>query len=103
MNYDSWRISFQTGEQAARSAFERLAHLADENTRLRGAMAWACPSSPPDKEIAVQMALSDTSVQPGYLDGDVWRYADGMPVTVLEVMAWCHMAPAPTLPLICQE
>ena len=48
----------------------------------------------PDADTLVLIALNDDDVWTGYLDGDVWRYADAMPIKSERVTHWMHM-PAP--------
>lgn len=84
MEFHAWLASFETHEQAARNAFEQL-------IKLRAETAYVPASQPPDSDILVLMSMSDGEVYPGYLDGEVWRYADAMPVSILQVLAWRHM------------
>lgn len=50
----------------------------------------------PDDEILVLIALNDDDVWTGYRDGDIWRYADAMPITTERVTHWMNL---PTHPL----
>lgn len=46
-------------------------------------ITWHPVSEPPDSDITVMLFVPDATepVWPGYLDGDLWRSANGMPVT----------------------
>lgn len=48
----------------------------------------------PDDGLLVVIALNDDDVWTGFRDGEIWRYADGMPVTSERVTDWMRM-PAP--------
>lgn len=84
MNFHTWLAGFESHEQAARAAFDQL-------LKLRAEATYFPASQPPDSDILVLMSMSDGEVYPGYLDGQVWRYADAMPVSIVEVLAWRHM------------
>lgn len=94
MSFDAWVVTFQDLRLAARAAFDHVQQLLKENAELREAAQWHGANQQPDSDILVLVETSDNEVYPGYLDGDVWRYADGMPVSILEVVAWRYM-PAP--------
>jgi hypothetical protein len=49
----------------------------------------------PDAETLVLIALNDDDVWTGYLDGDVWRYVDAMPITKERVTHWAHLPAHP--------
>lgn len=51
----------------------------------------------PDDEILVQIALNDDDVWTGFRDGDIWRYADAMPITTERVTHWAPMLVHPAL------
>ena len=50
----------------------------------------------PDDSLLVLLALNDDDVWPGYRDGDLWRYADAMPINVERVTHWMAMPAPPT-------
>lgn len=50
----------------------------------------------PDDSLLVLLALNDDDVWPGYRDGDIWRYADAMPIKVERVTHWMHLPTPPT-------
>jgi hypothetical protein len=96
MTFDAWLITFQDARQAARAAYDRAAELVAENAVLREQAAWLPASAPPpvDADLLVLLETSDGEVYPGYTDGERWYYADGMPVSSVEVVAWRHLPPA---------
>lgn len=94
MTFTSWLLTFQDARQAARSAYDRAEQLAVELARVREDSAWCADGSFPDADSLVLLQLSDDEVYPGYFDGAIWRYADSMPVSSHEVVAWRQM-PAP--------
>lgn len=48
----------------------------------------------PDSDTTVLVIQGgDVDVWPGYLDGDVWRNADGFPLE--DVLFWAHMPEGP--------
>jgi hypothetical protein len=49
----------------------------------------------PDADTLVLLALNDDDVWPGYLDGDIWRYVDAMPITSERVTHWMHLPTGP--------
>lgn len=50
----------------------------------------------PDDSLLVLIALNDDDVWTGYRDGDIWRYADAMPITSERVTHWAQMPPPPS-------
>lgn len=96
MSFDAWLITFQDARQAARAAFDRAEQLATENADLREKSAWqpAGTRPPVDADLLVLLETSDGEVYPGFADGERWYYADGMPVSSVEVVAWRHLPPA---------
>lgn len=94
MTFASWLLTFQDARQAARAAYDRANELAAELAKVREDAAWQTDGSLPDDDALVLMQLSDGDVYPGYIDGAIWRYADGMPVSSHEVLAWRRL-PAP--------
>jgi hypothetical protein len=49
------------------------------------------PGQLPDADMTVLVeAKHSDEIWPGYLDGDTWRWATGLPVTG-KVLAWAHM------------
>ena len=49
----------------------------------------------PDEDTTVLIiAGGDVEAWPGYLDGDTWRVADGMPVDT-PVIYWAHLPQGP--------
>lgn len=50
----------------------------------------------PDDSILVLIALDDDDVRAGFLDGDIWRYADAMPIEQERVTHWARMPDPPT-------
>lgn len=49
------------------------------------------PGQLPDADTTVLVeSKHGAEIWPGYLDGDIWRWATGMPV-VGKVVAWAHM------------
>jgi hypothetical protein len=65
-----------------------------EQLPLTETVTWHSVSSPPDSDTTVQLFDKDASepVWPGYLDGDMWRYADGMPA---KPTLWAEMCRGP--------
>lgn len=49
----------------------------------------------PDDGLLVVIALNDDDVWTGFRDGEIWRYADGMPVTNERVTDWMRMPTPP--------
>lgn len=49
----------------------------------------------PDDDTLVLIAVNDDDVWTGYRDGDLWRYVDGMPITVERVTHWMRMPAHP--------
>jgi hypothetical protein len=49
----------------------------------------------PDDDTLVLIALNDDDVWTGFRDGDIWRYADGMPITKERVTDWMRMPAHP--------
>jgi hypothetical protein len=98
MSFDAWLITFQDARQAARAAYERAEQLAVENAELRQAAQWhsAGTRPPVDADLLVLLETSDGEVYPGFADGERWYYADGVPVSSVEVLAWRHLPPART-------
>lgn len=95
MSFDAWLATFQHIHQAARSAFDQVQLLAAENSKLREDAEWnATGKLPPvDADLLVLLETSDGEVYPGFADGERWFYADGVPVTSVEVVAWRHLPP----------
>jgi hypothetical protein len=59
------------------------------------ARAWIPVSAGrPDNDQLVDVALDDSSVADAYLDGDTWRWSDGMPVTE-QVLYWMRKPVSP--------
>lgn len=50
----------------------------------------------PDDSTLVLIALNDDDVWTGYRDGDIWRYADAMPIVSERVTHWARMPDPPT-------
>lgn len=94
MTFTSWLLTFQDARQAARAAYDRANELAAELAKVREDTEWHTDGSHPDADALVLMHLADDEVYPGYFDGAIWRYADGMPVSSHEVLAW-RQFPAP--------
>ncbi|MBY0557586.1 MAG: hypothetical protein K2P77_10315 [Burkholderiaceae bacterium] len=93
--FRAWMDSYPSPWSAAYAAYQHVQRLAAENARLSAEQAWVSSETPPDDESLVLLATSDGDVYPGYIDGGVWRYADAMPVSVLEVVAWRALPPGP--------
>lgn len=49
----------------------------------------------PDDGTLVVIALNDDDVWTGYRDGDIWRYADAMPITKERVTHWTPLPAHP--------
>jgi len=49
----------------------------------------------PDDGLLVVIALNDDDVWTGFRDGEIWRYADGMPVINERVTDWMRMPSPP--------
>lgn len=98
MNFDAWLTTFPDPLAAAREAFGRAAQLGAENAKLREDAEWqpAGTVPPVDADLLVLLETSDGEVYPGFADGERWYYADGMPVSSVEVVAWRHLPPART-------
>ncbi len=94
MTFTSWLLTYQDARQAARAAFDQVAVLQAKVAELLESATWRIDGTPPDSETLVLIQLADGEVYPGYHDGNLWRYADAMPVSTHEVLAWRHM-PAP--------
>jgi hypothetical protein len=96
MKFDAWLTTFSDPTAAARAAFNLAAQLSQENAELCGQAAWVSDGSkPPDEDdLLVLLETSDGEVYPGYASGDRWYYADGMPVSSVEVLAWRYLPPA---------
>lgn len=96
MSFDAWLITFQDARQAARAAYDRAEQLASENAVLREQSTWqpAGTLPPVDADLLVLLETSDGEVYPGFADGERWYYADGVPVSSVEVVAWRHLPPA---------
>jgi hypothetical protein len=59
------------------------------------ARAWIpVGASRPDDEHSVDVALDDGSVAEAYMDGEAWRWSDGMPVTE-KVLYWMRKPASP--------
>jgi hypothetical protein len=54
------------------------------------AITWHPVSEPPDSDITVMLFVPDATepVWPGYLDGEAWRFIDGMPANPV---SWAEM------------
>lgn len=98
MKFDAWMAAFPDPTAAAHAAFNLAAQLSHENTELNGQAAWISDGSMPPNEadLLVLLETSDGEVYPGYAAEDRWYYADGMPVSSVEVLAWRHLPPART-------
>jgi hypothetical protein len=67
------------------------------NTNTKIAVDWNLVASGlPDDGMLVLVALNDNDVWTGYRDGDIWRYADAMPIKVEHVTHWAHMPAHPS-------
>ena len=65
------------------------------NTKI--AVSWKpAADGLPDDSLLVLISLNDDDVWTGFRDGDIWRYADGMPIAVERVTHWAHMPDPPT-------
>lgn len=58
------------------------------NKKQTETITWHPVTSPPDSDTTVLLDPEDGEVWPGYLDGDQWRWADGMPASPTR---WAHM------------
>lgn len=94
MSFTAWFLTYQDAQQAARAAYDRAAALQAEVVTLLESAMWRIDGTLPDSETLVLLQLADSEVYPGYHDGNLWRYADAMPVSTHEVVGWRHM-PAP--------
>lgn len=58
-------------------------------------ITWIPVSQPPDSDLTVLLKDPNASepVWPGYLDGETWRFADGMPANPTH---WSDMPGGPT-------
>lgn len=57
-------------------------------------ISWQPVEMPPDSDITVMIFPdADGEVWLGWLDGELWRYADGMPANPTH---WAHMPGGPT-------
>lgn len=96
MTFDAWLITFPDALAAARAAYEQAAQLATENSKLREDGEWrpAGTRPPVDADLLVLLETSDGEVYPGFADGERWYYADGVPVSSVEVVSWRHLPAA---------
>jgi ParB-like chromosome segregation protein Spo0J len=71
-------------------------HRAARTPKLKVTLEWiAVDTKLPDDDTLVLLALNDDDVWTGYRDGNIWRYADAMPLTAERVTHWMHMPAVP--------
>jgi hypothetical protein len=76
--------------------YQQLAGLLARARRLLARRKWTpVVAGLPDDDTLVLIALNDDDVWTGFRDGDIWRYADGMPITKERVTDWMHMPAHP--------
>lgn len=84
--------------EATRKFFKRKAQVANAVAALTQECEkqWTPVTKQlPDDGLLVAIALNDDDVWTGFRDGDIWRYADGMPVSNERVTDWMHMPTPP--------
>ncbi len=76
--------------------YQQIAGLFARAQRFLAGRKWApVAAGLPDDDTLVLIALNDDDVWTGFRDGDVWRYADAMPITKERVTHWMHMPAHP--------
>lgn len=85
------------GRRVAKALLQALSRLQGEAAPPNSpAVTWIPVSTKlPDADTLLLIATPEREVWTGYLDGDTWRFADGMPVEFTSVTHWMSFPEAP--------
>lgn len=86
------------GRRVATAMLQSLSQLQGESVVAGPSVDWIpIGDRLPDADSLVLIATTEREVWTGYLDGETWRFGDGMPAEWTEVTHWMHFPAAPAM------